>query len=113
MSKKREIRATYAAERQGMGPTKWGCLPLLALFWALHLVFLFGEFLARIWRQIRRWLWGMGLSYLLWSPIYDRIKRSWLGFSLLAKFGFSYYAQEPEKIDQLLYYLYVTLNSKK
>lgn len=110
MSKKREIRATYAVERQGIGPTKWGCLPLLVLFWVLHLVFLFGEFLLRIWKGIKQRLAYWGLSYLLWSPVYKRINRSWFGLSVLVKFGLGYFAEEPEKV---LNCFYIALNFKR
>ena len=110
---KRQIRAAYVAERQRISPRKRGCLPLLVLFWTLHLLLSIGEFSARIWTWIKRRLLGWGLSSLLWPPVYERIKRSWLGLAILVKFGLGYFAEEPEKVDQVLDVVYVALNSRK
>jgi hypothetical protein len=111
---KREVQAAYAAaEHQQIRPTKWGCLLILVLFWMLHLLLLFGEFLARIWKEVKRRLWGWGLSSLLWPPMYARIKHSWLGLSVLVKCGLGYFAEEREKVNQVLDCFGIALNSKK
>lgn len=77
MSKKREIRATYAVERQGIGPTKWGCLPLLIMFWGFHIILLFGESIVYIFKVVTSKLWS-NIPHLLlrtairtisWPPI--------------------------------------------
>ena len=77
MSKKREIRATYAAERHELGPTKWGCLPLLIIFWVFHIILLSGELIVYVFKVVTSKLWDRILRLLLrtailtisWSPI--------------------------------------------
>jgi hypothetical protein len=77
MSKKREIRVAYAAERQELGPTKWGCLPLLIFFWVFHIILLSGELIvyvikavtSKLWDKILRFLLRTAIRTISWPPI--------------------------------------------